>query len=69
MKMKAVSKQCTWVRNHVSTFLKLVNKDLFNKYSLFLKGYRFRGNNFVKVYTSLRGIHCINKSEGQFFTK
>ena len=44
-----VSNQHMWVRNHVSIFLSIVNKDLqviikycmYNKYSLSLKGYRF----------------------------
>ena len=39
---------------------------IYNKYSLSLKGFRFRRCNFVKVYTSLRGIHCIKNQAVEF---
>ena len=55
---KTVANQCMWVRNQVSTFLSLVDKELpvncfYNKYSLSLKGYIIQRCNFVKVFTSL----------------
>ena len=71
--------QCTSVWNQVSTFLSLVNKDLPVKNIVFttnihylwkgtlsLKGYRSRRCNFVKVYTSLWGIHCIKNQEVEY---
>ena len=71
-----VANQCTWVRNHVSTFLSIVNKDLpvknivfsTNIHSLW-KGTDFEGvilQKFIHLYEEL----ILHKNSGsQIFTK
>ena len=76
MKMKTVSQRQkqTSVRGYEIRCLpfyylpvkKYVLYKFYNKYSLSLKGYKFRICNFFKVYSFLRGNHCIKNLEVEF---